>query len=88
MNAAENVTLPAADFSAAINDALYDTMHPLDPDFNISLLQPLGVVAFVGMGEPEYTVSSIAADPPTPPPCNVPAPMDMPNLSWLMQLPQ
>jgi len=63
MNAAENVTLQAADFSAGINDALYDTMHPLDPDFNISLLQPLGVVAFVGMGEPEYTVSSIAADP-------------------------
>ena len=63
MNAAENVTLPAADFSAGINDALYDTMHPLDPDFNISLLEPLGVVAFVGMGEPEYTVSSIAADP-------------------------
>ncbi|MEC8632117.1 MAG: hypothetical protein VXY10_01635 [Candidatus Thermoplasmatota archaeon] len=63
MNAAENVTLQAADFSAGINDALYDTMHPLDPDFNISLLQPLGVVAFVGMGEPEYTVSSIEADP-------------------------
>jgi len=63
MNAAENVTLQAADFSGGINDALYDTMHPLDPDFNISLLEPLGVVAFVGMGEPEYTVSSIAADP-------------------------
>ena len=63
MNAAENVTLQAADFSGGINDALYNTMHPLDPDFNISLLQPLGVVAFVGMGEPEYTVSSIAADP-------------------------
>ena len=63
MNDAEGVTLPAADFSAGVNDALYDTMHPLDPDFNISLLQPLGVVAFVGMGEPEYTVSSISADP-------------------------
>ena len=63
LNAAENITLPVADFGAGIDKALYDTFHPVDEAFNISLLEPLGVVAFMGLGQPELTVSSIAADP-------------------------
>ena len=66
-----------------INDALYNTMHPVDEDFNISLLEPLGVVAFVGMGQPENTVSSIAADPANSTTMQrASVPMDMPNPSW------
>ena len=63
LNAAENITLPVADFGAGIDKALYETFHPVDEAFNISLLEPLGVVAFMGLGQPELTVSSIAADP-------------------------
>ena len=63
LNAMENVTLPVANFLGGIDAALDSTFHPFDPDFNISLHAALGPVAFVGMGEPDYLVSSMAADP-------------------------
>ncbi len=55
--------LPAPDWSDGIDDALYSTFHPLDPEFNISLRDPAGPVAFMGLGTPETLVSTIMADP-------------------------
>ncbi|MBT5843557.1 MAG: hypothetical protein HOH79_01075 [Euryarchaeota archaeon] len=63
LNAMENVTLPLANFLGGIDAALDSTFHPYSPEFNISLHTALGPVAFVGMGEPDYLVSSMAADP-------------------------
>jgi len=62
-NALEGNVLPAPDFSDGIDAALYSSVHPLDSDFNISLLNPIGPVAFIGMGNPEVLVSTIEDDP-------------------------
>jgi hypothetical protein len=62
-NALEGNVLPAPDFSAGIDAALYSSVHPLDSEFNISLRNPTGPVAFIGMGSPEVLVSTIEADP-------------------------
>ena len=63
LNAMEGVTLPAANFLGGIDAALDSTFHPFSPEFNISLHTALGPVAFVGMGQPDLLVSSMAADP-------------------------
>ena len=63
MNPVDALTLPAADFSQGIEAALSGTMHPFDPNFNISLLQPLGSVAFLGLGDPEDDWIAVASDP-------------------------
>ena len=63
MNPVDALTLPAADFSQGIEAALSATEHPLDPNFNISLLQPLGSVAFLGLGDPEDDWIAVASDP-------------------------
>ena len=55
--------LPNPDWSEGIDDALYSTTHPLDSGFNISMRDPSGPVAFMGMGAPEFLVSDIIADP-------------------------
>ena len=63
-NTAAGDTLPAADFpEGTLDQAMTGTMHPMDMNFNISLENALGVVAFVGMGEPEIMLSDVAADP-------------------------
>lgn len=62
-NAMDGNPLPAPDWSAGIDDALYSTFHPLDPEFNISLRGPFGPTAFMGLGTPEILVSSVIADP-------------------------
>ena len=62
-NSAEGNDLPAADFTGAMEAAMTGTMHPIDTAFNISLLEPLGPVAFVGMGAPETLLSTVMADP-------------------------
>ena len=63
-NAANGDTLPTADFpDGTLDDAMSNTMHPADPEFNISLENPLGVVAFMGLGAPEVMLSAVAADP-------------------------
>ncbi|MGB0699933.1 MAG: hypothetical protein ACPGO6_02850 [Candidatus Poseidoniaceae archaeon] len=49
--------------SGDLDKAMMNVTHPFDQNFNISLMQPLGVVAFVGMGEPETLVSNVIADP-------------------------
>ena len=63
LNPLDAASLPMADFSAGIDQALSSTSHPFDANFNISLLEDLGPVAFIGLGEPEEDVSAIAADP-------------------------
>jgi hypothetical protein len=63
LNAMENVIFPVANFLGGIDAALDSTFHPFNPDFNISLHTALGPVAFVGMGNPDTLVSSMAADP-------------------------
>ena len=55
--------LPNPDWSEGIDAALYSTTHPLDSEFNISMRNPSGPVAFMGMGTPEFLVSTIIADP-------------------------
>lgn len=63
LNPLDAASLPMADFTAGIDKALSNTSHPFDANFNISLLEDLGPVAFIGLGEPEEDVSAIAADP-------------------------
>ena len=63
LNSQESNDLPIANFSGAMENAMMDTMHPIDTAFNISLQEPLGPVAFVGMGAPETLLSSVMADP-------------------------
>ena len=62
-NSEDGNDLPAADFTGAMETAMTGTMHPVDTAFNISLLEPLGSVAFVGMGAPETLLSTVMADP-------------------------
>lgn len=62
-NAQEGNPLPAPDWSDGIDDALYSSVHPMDSEFNISLRDPSGPVAFMGLGTPEFLVSTIIADP-------------------------
>ena len=49
--------------SGVLDAAMMNTSHPFDANFNISLMDPLGPVAFIGMGEPETFVSDVMADP-------------------------
>ena len=64
LNAASGDTLPTADFpDGTLDMAMSSTMHPADPAFNISLENPLGVVAFMGLGAPETMLSDVTADP-------------------------
>ena len=62
-NIVDGNPLPAPDWSEGIDAALYSTTHPLDSEFNISMRNPSGPVAFMGMGAPEFLVSDIIADP-------------------------
>jgi len=55
--------LPVANFMEGIDSALYSSLHPSDPLFNVSLVNDLGPVAFISMGEPETLLSTIEADP-------------------------
>ena len=40
-----------------------NTSSPADSEFNMSLMDPIGVVAFMGMGEPEVMLADVLADP-------------------------
>lgn len=62
-NVFDGSLLPAANFLGGLESALYSSFHPLDEQFNISLLTDMGPVAFVSMGEPELLLSQIEADP-------------------------
>ena len=47
----------------SLDAAMTGTVHPADPNFNISLMTPLGSVAFMGLGAPEMMISDVFADP-------------------------
>ena len=49
--------------SGDLDNAMDNTSSPVDSEFNMSLNDPIGVVAFMGMGEPEIMLSDILADP-------------------------
>ena len=48
--------------SGDLDNAMMNTFHPFDANFNISLMESLGPVAFIGMGEPEMLVSQMLQD--------------------------
>ncbi|MDC0556680.1 CD36 family protein [Candidatus Poseidoniaceae archaeon] len=62
-NTMDGNILPIANFLGGIEQALYSSVHPLDNQFNISLLDDSGPVAFMGLGEPEQLLSTIENDP-------------------------
>jgi hypothetical protein len=49
--------------SDTLDKAMDNTTHPADPSFNISLTNPLGPLAFFGMGYPSMSVAGMSADP-------------------------
>ena len=53
----------AAFSEGSLDAAMTGTVHPADPNFNISLMTPLGSVAFMGLGAPEMMISDVMADP-------------------------
>ena len=53
----------AAFSEGSLEAAMTGTSHPADPNFNISLMTPLGSVAFMGLGAPEMMISDVFADP-------------------------
>ena len=61
-NAANFDILPIADFTDGIDNALESTYHDLDPNFDISLKNHDGPLAFMSMGEPDRIVQDIEAD--------------------------
>ncbi|HIK78178.1 MAG: hypothetical protein CXT69_02000 [Methanobacteriota archaeon] len=62
-NTLDGNILPIANFLAGLDTALNSSFHPSDPLFNISLLDDLGPVAFVSMGEPDALLSELEANP-------------------------
>ncbi len=62
-NTLDGNLLPVANFIGGIDSALYSSLHPLDPRFNVSLVNDLGPVAFMSMGEPEALLSTIEEQP-------------------------
>ena len=62
-NTMDGNILPIANFLGGLDTALYSSVHPSDDQFNISLLDDFGPVAFMGLGEPEVLLSTIEADP-------------------------
>ena len=62
-NTLDGNILPIANFFGGLETALNSSFHPSDPLFNISLLDDLGPVAFVSMGEPDALLSELEANP-------------------------
>ena len=62
-NTLDGNILPLANFLGGIDQALYNSIHPLDDDFDISLTVDAGPVAFMSMGEPETLLSEIENNP-------------------------
>ena len=62
-NTLDGNILPAANFLGGIDQALYNSAHPLDTEFDISLTTDLGPVAFISMGEPEALLSEVEQNP-------------------------
>ena len=62
-NTLDGNLLPVANFLDGLDQALYNSVHPLDADFDISLVERLGPVAFMAMGEPEALLSEVENNP-------------------------
>ena len=62
-NTLDGNILPIANFLGGLDKALNSSFHPSDPLFDISLLNDLGPVAFVSMGEPDALLSELEANP-------------------------
>lgn len=62
-NTLDGNILPLANFLGGIDQALYNSVHPLDENFDISLTVNAGPVAFMSMGEPEALLSEVEANP-------------------------
>jgi hypothetical protein len=62
-NTLDGNILPLANFLDGLETALYSSLHPSDDQFNISLLNNSGPVAFMALGAPEVLLSTIEADP-------------------------
>ena len=62
-NTLDGNLLPVANFLGGLDQALYNSVHPLDADFDISLVERLGPVAFMAMGEPEALLSEVENNP-------------------------
>ena len=62
-NTLDGNILPLANFLGGIDQALYNSVHPSDDNFDISLTVNAGPVAFISMGEPEALVSEVEANP-------------------------
>lgn len=62
-NTLDGNILPLANFLDGIDQALYNSVHPLDEEFDISLTVEAGPVAFMSMGEPEALLSEVEANP-------------------------
>jgi len=46
-----------------LEQAMHNTSSPFDAEFNISLMTPLGPIAFLGLGAPETFIADVLADP-------------------------
>ena len=62
-NTLDGNILPIANFLEGLDTALNSSFHPSDSLFDISLLNDLGPVAFVSMGEPDALLSELEANP-------------------------
>ena len=62
-NTLDGNILPLANFLSGIDQALYNSVHPLDENFDISLTEDAGPVAFMSMGEPETLLSEVESNP-------------------------
>lgn len=62
-NTLDGNLLPVANFLGGLDQALYNSVHPLDAEFDISLVESLGPVAFMAMGEPEALLSEVENNP-------------------------
>ena len=62
-NTLDGNILPVANFLGGLDQALYNSVHPLDAEFDISLVESPGPVAFMSMGEPEALLSEVEANP-------------------------
>lgn len=62
-NTLDGNILPIANFLEGLDTALNSSFHPSDSLFDISLLNDLGPVAFVSMGEQDALLSELEANP-------------------------
>ncbi|MBL6885748.1 MAG: hypothetical protein ISR21_08715, partial [Candidatus Poseidoniaceae archaeon] len=64
LQAGHNLSTTYGNWSSGdLDNAMDNTSSPVDAEFNMSLTNPIGLVAFMGMGAPETLLSDVLADP-------------------------